>query len=116
MCNGIVNCPTYVDDEKDCNYTTLHGNTTATLPNTNMTTTITPPPQQLCAGSFDYIYDRCVLVDPFTSTNWDEARYLCEKFNSDLVVLDDYNFYAELLKYITDKGERQQGQSNKRDV
>ncbi|XP_050727586.1 sortilin-related receptor-like [Eriocheir sinensis] len=86
VCDGVKDCPEYGDDEAGC-------------------TTHMPPHQQLeCRDSFDYIYDRCVLVDPFTTTNWDEARYLCEKFSSDLVVLNDYNFYAELLQYIRDKG------------
>lgn len=79
----------YGDDEGICNYT--------------LTSTTPIPPQ--CKDNFDYIYDRCVLVDPFTATTWDEARYLCQLFEGDLVVLDDFNFYEELLQYITGKGE-----------
>lgn len=94
VCDGVKDCPEYGDDEAGC-------------------TTHMPPHQQLeCRDSFDYIYDRCVLVDPFTATNWDEARYLCEKFSSDLVVLNDYNFYAELLQYIRDRGETQLDEGN----
>lgn len=94
VCDGFKNCPKFGDDEANC---------TTDSP-------ITPNLQQVCTDGFDYIYDRCVLVDPFMTSNWEEARYLCDRFSSDLVMLNDYNFYAALLQYIKSKGETQLGE------
>nr|XP_053634529.1 uncharacterized protein LOC128690035 isoform X2 [Cherax quadricarinatus] len=64
----------------------------------------TDTPNNECEEPFDLIYGRCVMVDPFTSTTWDEARYLCEKFSSELLVIDSLNFYSKLLQFIREKG------------
>ncbi|KAK4286625.1 hypothetical protein Pmani_040285 [Petrolisthes manimaculis] len=61
-------------------------------------------PTLTCSGSFVPVGGKCILVEPFTLTTWDESRYLCETFGGDLVVLDSMDFYADLLDYIEDRG------------
>ncbi|KAG0711818.1 Sortilin-related receptor [Chionoecetes opilio] len=101
VCDGAKDCP-YGDDEWYCSspdYSTVTSHKTTYLPSYT-----TSPPWYKCDAAFDFIYDRCVFVDPFTLTSWDEARYLCQKFNGDLVVIDDFMFYSRLLHYIHSRG------------
>nr|XP_053634528.1 uncharacterized protein LOC128690035 isoform X1 [Cherax quadricarinatus] len=92
LCDGVYDCPGG-DDEANCDFTEF----------TDIVET-TDTPNNECEEPFDLIYGRCVMVDPFTSTTWDEARYLCEKFSSELLVIDSLNFYSKLLQFIREKG------------
>ncbi|KAK8407434.1 hypothetical protein O3P69_002163 [Scylla paramamosain] len=96
VCDGMNDCPVYGDDEFHCSSSDF---SSATPPEVS-----TLPPTITCNNPFDFIQDRCILVDLFTTTSWDEARYLCQRFGADLAVLDDMNFYSKLLHYITARG------------
>ncbi|XP_037790410.1 C-type lectin domain family 17, member A-like [Penaeus monodon] len=68
----------------------------------------TPPTwdygRSFCLAPFDPVGGKCILVDIFESVTWAEARYLCEKFEADLVTLESLGFYAELLDFLNFKG------------
>ncbi|KAK3866965.1 hypothetical protein Pcinc_027536 [Petrolisthes cinctipes] len=72
--------------------------------NTGDTETLVAIPTLTCSGSFVPVGGKCILVEPFTSTTWDESRYLCQTFGGDLVVLHSMDFYAALLDYIEERG------------
>ncbi|XP_045131388.1 low-density lipoprotein receptor-related protein 1B-like [Portunus trituberculatus] len=99
VCDGMVDCFWYGDDEFDCSSESSFESSFATSPEMS-----TLPPTVTCNNPFDFIYDRCVLVDLFTTTTWDEARYFCQRFGGDLVVLSDMNFYSKLLHYMAVRG------------
>ena len=105
----MTDCPVYGDDEFDCSSSESPWNETSSSESSFPTPpeVSTLPPTVTCNEPFDFIYNRCVLIDLFTTTTWDEARYLCQRFGGDLVVLDDMNFYSKLLHYITARGNRE---------
>ncbi|XP_045613302.2 uncharacterized protein [Procambarus clarkii] len=106
VCDGACDCQ-YCEDESNCWETTSSAPETTTTPPPPNTTTPAPPTTttpQACSELYDVISGRCVLVDPFTSNNWKEARYLCEKLGADLLVIDSLDFYGQLLQFIAEKG------------
>ncbi|XP_064089757.1 perlucin-like [Macrobrachium nipponense] len=66
-------------------------------------TTQTPKPSK-CESPFVVLRARCVFVEPFLKSPWEESRYLCHELNSELVVVDDVQFYYDLLKFIRGEG------------
>lgn len=57
-----------------------------------------------CASPFYFIGDRCVFVMPFNKSYWLEMRYLCHDLHAELVVLNNIQFYYDLLHFIRYEG------------
>lgn len=55
-----------------------------------------------CHEPFEMIGGRCVMFEPIANATWVEARYVCERFNADLVILDSIDFYNKLIQHIHD--------------
>ncbi|XP_063589313.1 natural killer cells antigen CD94-like [Penaeus indicus] len=53
-----------------------------------------------CYSPFDLVGGKCILVDIFESVTWMEAKYLCEKFEAELVTIENTNFFGALLDYL----------------
>ncbi|XP_037790409.1 uncharacterized protein LOC119585768 isoform X2 [Penaeus monodon] len=108
VCDGYADCPGGEDEycaSTDSSYspTTDFPQTTPSFPTTDFPQT-TPSPPAECPSPFDAVGGKCILVDIFESVTWAEARYLCEKFEADLVTLESLGFYAELLDFLNFKG------------
>lgn len=59
-----------------------------------------------CPSSFFAVGDRCVLVNPFLDGTWDESRFYCKTLGADMVQIDTWQFYLDLLDFLMLEGAR----------
>lgn len=43
-------------------------------------------------------------MEPFLEGPWQESRYMCHELDAELAVVDDFQFYYDLLKFIRGEG------------
>ncbi|XP_063870238.1 uncharacterized protein LOC135105729 [Scylla paramamosain] len=57
-----------------------------------------------CTLPFGLVGDRCLLVAPFLTGTWEEARYYCHTHESQIVQIDTFEFFSILLNFLRHEG------------
>ncbi|XP_068249942.1 collectin-12-like isoform X2 [Palaemon carinicauda] len=77
---------------------------TRSYPTSTPSWEVTTAKPSVCEKPFVEISDRCVFVDPFVKGSWVKSRYLCHELSAELAIIDDAQFFHDLLKFIRSEG------------